>query len=106
MAAELLKKDGKNVTVINNHSVNTPDIKTIGDALKQNGNKLITLEDHQVIGGMGAQLVHALKDSGFKFDSKSLGIQGHFGQSAYTAGQLYAKNGIDENAVVAAFKNL
>lgn len=105
-AAELLKLDGKNVTVINNATVNVPDIKTIGAALKANGNKLITIEDHQVIGGMGAQLIHALKDNGFEFSSKSLGIKGNFGQSAYTAGQLYTKNGIDENAVVDAFKNL
>jgi transketolase len=105
-AAELLKAQGKSITVINNATVNSPDIKTIGNALKSNGNKLITIEDHQVIGGMGAQLIHALKDNGFEFSSKSLGIKGNFGQSAYTAGQLYTKNGIDENAVVAAFKSL
>lgn len=105
-AAEILKTSGKNVTVINNATVNTPDVKTIGDALKTNGNKLITLEDHQVIGGMGAQLIHALKDNGFEFKSKSLGIKGCFGQSAYTAGQLYSKNGIDAKATVEAFNNL
>jgi transketolase len=106
LAAQILKKDGKSVTVINSHSVNTPDIKTISTALNENGNKLITLEDHQVIGGMGAQLVHALKENGVEFKSKSLGIKGHFGQSAYTASQLYSKNGIDEKAVVEAFMNL
>jgi transketolase len=105
-AAELLKEQGKSVTVINNSLINKPDVKTIGEAIKANGGKLITLEDHQLIGGMGAQLIHALKNNGYEFNSKSLGVKGHFGQSAYTADQLYAKNGLDENAVIAAFNQL
>ena len=105
-AAELLAEQGVELTVINNSSVNEPDIATITAALANNGNKLVTIEDHQVIGGMGSILIHALKDSGAEFKSKSLGIKGHFGQSAYMADQLYAKNGIDENAVITAFNSL
>jgi len=105
-AAELLKESGVNVTVINNSSVNKPDFATIGAALNECGNKLITLEDHQLIGGMGAQLIHSLKDNGFEFKSKSLAVNGQFGQSAYTADQLYSKNGLDEASVVSAFNQL
>lgn len=105
-AADLLAEKGIEVTVINNSSVNTPDTETIGKALNNAGNKLITVEDHQVIGGMGSMLIHALKNIGAEFKSKSLGIKGHFGQSAYTADQLYAKNGIDEVAIVGAYNGL
>jgi transketolase len=105
-AADELASQGVEVTVINNSSVNTPDVETIGNALKNANNKLITVEDHQVIGGMGSMLIHALKDNGFEFKSKSLGIKGHFGQSAYTADQLYSKNGLDEVAIIGAFNGL
>ena len=106
VTAHLLKEQGFEITVINNSSVNSPDIETISHALKNANHKLITVEDHQVIGGMGSILIHALKDNGVEFKSKSLGIKGNFGQSAYTADQLYAKNGIDEVAIVGAFNKL
>ncbi|MEX0798988.1 MAG: transketolase, partial [Bacteriovoracaceae bacterium] len=75
-------------------------------ALKESGSKLITLEDHQVIGGMGAQLIHSLKKEGFEFSCATLGVKGHFGQSAYQAEELYHKNGLDAEAVIAAFNQL
>lgn len=105
-AAEILKEKGINITVINNSSVNSPDVETISTQLKNNQGKIVTIEDHQVIGGMGSILVHALKDNGLEFKSKSLGIKGHFGQSAYTADDLYRKNGIDEHAIIKAFGEL
>jgi transketolase len=105
-AAEALSKEGKEVTVINNSSVNDIDVATISNALKNANGKLITVEDHQVVGGLGAQLVHALKLNRDEFTVNTLGIKGHFGQSAYTADQLYSKNGIDDKAIISAFKEL
>jgi transketolase len=105
-AASILKEQGVNLTVINNAHVNRPDTALIGEQLKLNQNKLITIEDHQLVGGMGSMLVHALKNQGVEFKYKGLGIRGHFGQSAYLADELYAKNGIDENAIIGAFNTL
>lgn len=102
-AAELLKDQGIAVSVINSACVNYPDTSTIGKHLK---GKLVTVEDHQVIGGLGAQLCHALKQQGFEFKFKGLGVCGEFGRSAYVADQLYAKAGLDEHAIVEAFKDL
>lgn len=93
------------VTVINNPSVNHPDVETIKKELVEN-NKLLTVEDHQIIAGMGAQLIHALVQEGVEFKAKSLGVKGVFGQSAYTADELYAKHGLDEKAIVEAFQRL
>lgn len=105
-AAKMLEDSGMKVTVINNINVNSPDVKTIGAALEKTNGKLITVEDHQVIGGMGAQLVHALALGKYKFSVESIGVNGCFGQSAYTADQLYAKNGMDENGILKAFNRL
>jgi transketolase len=55
---------------------------------------VITIEDHQVIGGMGAQVAHALATAGIACRMQSLGIPGVFGQSAYLAEHLYEKYGL------------
>lgn len=105
-AADELAKNGTEVTVINNPFVNEPDTETIGNALKKTEGRLITVEDHQVIAGMGSMLCHALLQSGHSFKTVALGNKGEFGQSAYKADQLYAKHGMDDKAIVSAVKSL
>ncbi|TDJ04482.1 MAG: transketolase [Deltaproteobacteria bacterium] len=100
-----LEKLGISATVINNAFVNHPDVETIKAALGKNG-KLVTIEDHQLIGGMGAQLVHALKMDGANFSLKSIGNNGKFGQSAYKADQLYDLHGMNKEGIIAAVKEL
>lgn len=93
-AAKILASKGKSATVINNPFVNTVDVETIGAAVKRCGGRLVTIEDHQLIGGMGAQVSHALSNAGIAHKARSLGIHGEFGQSAYLAEQLYEKHGL------------
>tara|TARA_Y100000296_G_C5172250_1_gene257953 strand:- start:2434 stop:3183 length:750 start_codon:yes stop_codon:yes gene_type:complete len=103
LAAKELESAGKNITVINNPFVNQIDTDTIGEALKKNGNKLITVEDHQLTAGAGAMLVHALKLKGYEFEVQSLANSGEFGQSAYKAAHLYHKHHIDSEAIKGCF---
>ncbi|MFO1459354.1 MAG: transketolase C-terminal domain-containing protein [Verrucomicrobiota bacterium] len=93
-AAKLLAVKGKSATVINNPFVNRVDLETIGAAVQACGGRLVTIEDHQVVGGMGAQVSHALSNAGIAHRVKSLGIHGEFGQSAYLAEELYVKHGL------------
>ena len=93
-AAKLLAAKGKSATVINNPFVNRVDLETIGAAVTKCGGRLVTIEDHQVVCGMGAQLSHALSQAGIAHRVKSLGIHGEFGQSAYLAEELYQKHGM------------
>ena len=93
-AAKLLRAQGKSATVINNPFINQVDIETIGAAVRRCGGRLVTIEDHQVIGGMGAQVSHALSLAGIAHRVTSLGIHGEFGQSAYLAEELYIKHGM------------
>jgi transketolase len=93
-AAKLLQAKGKSATVINNPFVNRVDLETIGAAVKKCGGRLVTIEDHQVIGGMGAQVSHALSNAGIAHRVTTLGIPGEFGQSAYLAEELYVKYGL------------
>jgi len=93
-AGKALAARGVKATVINNPFVNRVDVATIGTAVKAAQGRLVTIEDHQIIGGMGAQISHALSDAGIAHRMRTLGIEGEFGQSAYVAEQLYQKHGL------------
>jgi transketolase len=93
-AGKLLAAKGIKATVINNPFINQVDLETIGAAVKAANGKVVTIEDHQVVGGMGAQVSHALSNAGIAHSVKSLGIQNEFGQSAYLAEELYVKHGL------------
>jgi transketolase len=93
-AGKLLAAKGVKATVISNPFVNRVDIESIGAAVEACGGKVVTIEDHQIIGGMGAQVSHALSEAGIAHTTKTLGINNEFGQSAYMAEELYAKHGL------------
>ncbi len=92
-AGKLLAEKGVKATVINNPFVNRVDLGTIGAAVRRCG-KVVTIEDHQLICGMGSQVSHALANAGIPHAMTSLGIRDEFGQSAYLAEDLYEKHGM------------
>lgn len=94
------------VTVINHSFVNRSDFAQIAKWISESGSKVVTVEDHQLIGGMGAQLIHQLKLLGSEFKVKSLAVKGEFGQSAYSADELYAKHHLDSHAIINAVQGL
>jgi transketolase len=93
-AAKILADQGKTATVINHPFVNRIDLDTFSAAVNRCGGRIVTIEDHQVVGGMGAQLSHALSRAGVAHRIRSLGIEDEFGQSAYMAEDLYVKHGL------------
>jgi len=105
-AAETLAKKGIEAAVINPSVINQPDVKTFRTYLEKCGGRLITVEDHQVIGGMGAILSHSLLQAGVTLKLRSLGVHGEFGQSSYAALDLYRKHGMDATAIVKAAQEL
>lgn len=105
-AALKLKEKGISAAVINHSFVNKSDFVQIANWIAESGSKVITVEDHQLIGGMGAQLVHELKLLGLEFEVVSLAVRGEFGQSAYSADELYAKHHLDSDAIMDAAKIL
>ena len=93
-AGKMLAARGVRATVINNPFINQVDVETIGAAVRVAGGRLVTIEDHQVTGGMGAQVSHALSRAGIAHQIRTLGIKGEFGQSAYLAEELYQRHGL------------
>ena len=105
-AGRQLKEQNIAATVIANPFINRVDLKTIGPAVERCGGRVVTIEDHQKICGMGAQVAHALAQAGVVHRMKSLGIQGEFGQSAYVAEDLYQKHGLTAGKIVEAAREL
>jgi transketolase len=105
-AGKKLVEQNVNATVINNPFINRVDLGTIGVAVKACSGRVVTIEDHQVTGGMGAQISHALSQAGIAHRMKSLGIHGEFGQSAYVAEHLYEKHGLTAAKMVEAAEAL
>ena len=105
-AAEVLAKEGRQASVIDNPFVNRPDLGTIGAALGETGGRLVTVEDHQIVGGMGAMLVHALNLAGISVKSAAIGMKGEFGRSAYSARELYEHFGMGPKDIAEAARKL
>jgi transketolase len=93
-AGRLLAAQGVEATVINQAFVNRVDLETFTEAVQRCEGRIVTIEDHQVTCGMGAQLSHLLSCSGVQQRMKTFGIEGEFGQSAYVAEHLYERHGL------------
>ncbi len=106
LAQKELSEKGVGSIVVNASMINDPDLETVQDCLEKTKGRIVTMEDHRVVAGMGAMLSHALSQEGLDFKMKSLGIEDHFGRSAYTSDLLYEKFGLGVSAIVEAAQSL
>ena len=60
-AAELLAKDGLSARVINIHTIKPLDVELLARAARETG-RILTVEDHQITGGLGGAVCEALAD--------------------------------------------
>lgn len=105
-AATRLQEQGVGAIVIHNSCVNHPDLATFQAALAKTNGCLVTVEEHRLTAGMGSMLIHALVQNDVKVRAHSLGVGDHFGQSAYSALELYRKHGLDSTAIINAAMTL
>ena len=98
-ACEKLQAQGVPSVAVHCSPVNYPDRELFSKLLEKTP-YLVTIEDHQIKGGMGSYLISELKQQGLSFRCCGLGVKGGFGQSAYTAYELYKKHGLDSDSIV------
>jgi transketolase len=98
-AYEILKSKEIFVSIIDAYSVKPLDIDTIRSVAKKSGNKIITIEDHFIEGGLGEAVASAL--SGDKFSIKMLAVT-KISRSA-PSDELLADAGINAEAIVSCF---
>ena len=95
-AAELLAKDGIEAKVINIHTIKPLDEELIVTAAKETG-KVVTVEEHSVIGGLGGAVCEVLGEKA-PVPVKRIGVNDVFGESG-PAVKLIEKYGLDGNGV-------
>lgn len=105
-AADVLLTKGIGSIVVHGSAVNHVDMKTMKAALAKSEGRLVTVEDHRLIGGMGSILTQALLLADVPMKVRSLGVGDKFGQSAYSAADLYQRHGLDSAAIIKSAESL
>lgn len=100
-AAEMLAKDGISAEVINICTIKPLDEKLIVESARKTG-KVVTVEEHSVIGGLGSAVCDALCAK-YPVPVKKVGIQDVFGESG-PAAELVKKYGLDAEGVYKSVK--
>jgi transketolase len=101
-AADTLKAEGINVTVIDAYSIKPLGKDVILAAAKKTGNTVITVEDHYAEGGLGDAVAGELSVEGIKVHKLAVVGMPHSGK----AEELLAKFGIDAAGIVKKVKSL
>lgn len=100
-AAEKLAADGIDAKIINIHTIKPLDEELIVAAAKETG-KVVTVEEHSVIGGLGSAVCDALAEK-CPVPVKKIGVQDVFGESG-PAVALLAKYKLDGEGVYEQIK--
>ena len=95
-AAEMLAKDGISAEVINICTIKPLDEEVIINSAKKTG-KVVTAEEHSVIGGLGSAVCDALCKS-YPVSVCKIGMQDTFGESG-SAAALVEKYKLDAKGV-------
>ena len=93
--AELLSKDGIRASVINMHTLKPIDEGIILQAIEETG-KIVTIEDHNIIGGLGSAVAEVIAESGKGVSFKRLGLK-DFSKGYGIYKQVKETNGIRES---------
>ncbi len=102
-ASDILEKEGIDVEVINSSSIKPLDQETIVNSAKKTG-RVVTLEEHTVIGGLGSAVSETLAQEYPVFVYR-LGIGDVFGESG-SKDDLFCKFGFTNEAVAKRVKDI
>jgi transketolase len=99
-AATTLEGEGISAAVVNVHTLKPLDVDGVVAAAEQGGGRVITVEDHNVVGGLGSAVAEALAQAGSSARLDILGCH-DFGQSG-SPEELYDAYGISAEHVAEA----
>jgi transketolase len=104
-AAEFLDNaDGLKVRVLDMHTIKPIDKDAILKAVTET-RRIITVEDHTVIGGLGSAVAEVVVESGKGCAFKKLGIQDEFAPIGLHE-DIMSTLGIDSNGIIAAVREV
>ena len=96
-AAKALEAKGISARVLDMHTIKPLDIDAVNACIKDTG-RIITVEDHNILNGLGSAVADVVAESG-KAVLRRVGVQDQFGQSAPYE-RLLEMNGITVDNIV------
>ena len=96
-AAVTLAEEGIHVRVVNMHTIKPIDREAIIAAAKDTG-RILTVEEHNVLGGLGDAVACVLAEEGLGIQFRKHGLYDTFSAIGY-AEDLYAHYGLDANGI-------
>lgn len=102
-AAAQLEQKGISVKLLDMHTIKPLDVTAVEECVKNIG-KIITVEDHNILNGLGSAVCEVAADLG-KATVKRIGIQDQFGQSAPYE-RLLEINGVTAENIVKTAEEL
>ena len=103
LAARDLEKDGVGTIVVNNHTIKPMDEKKIIEVARKCG-AVVTVEEHQVMGGMGSAVAEVLAKK-YPVPIEFIGMQDVFGESGQPK-ELIEKYGMGVKDIASAVKRV
>ncbi len=100
-AAKALAESGIDAEVINIHTIKPLDTELVLASAKKTG-KVVTVEEHSIIGGLGSAVADVLAESGAA-TLKKIGVQDRFGESG-PAAELLHKFKLDAEGIIEGVK--
>ncbi len=101
MAKEELENQGIHIRIVDMHTIKPIDKEIIIRCAKET-KKIITVEDHSIIGGLGSSVCEVLAEN-YPCKVTKLGIKDTFGKSG-KAEELMKYYGIEKEAIITAIK--
>ena len=102
-AQEILTAKGISAEVLDMHTIKPMDEEAVKESIRKTG-KIITIEDHSVINGLGSAVADIMAQEG-KGILRKIGIQDTFGETA-PYDRLMEKHGITTEALVQCAEEL
>ncbi|MBQ3406583.1 MAG: transketolase family protein [Lachnospiraceae bacterium] len=102
-AAKILAEEGISARVLDMHTIKPLDVEAVTACINDIG-KIITIEDHNILNGLGSAVCEVAAEMG-KGIVKRIGVQDKFGESAPYE-RLLAMNGITVENIVETAKKL
>ena len=97
-AAEILKEKGIDMGIVDCYSITPFDNKAILKAADE-GKKVITVEEHSIIGGIGSAVAEILAENRKAVDFLRIGINNRFAEGYGTHSEVRLQNGLDAELI-------
>ena len=102
-AQEMLSKDNIELRIIDIHTIKPLDVENIKEECSKQ-NKIFSLEEHSVIGGIGSSIADVIATNGINAKLVKIGINDRFAEGYGTYSEIKRMNSLDAQSIYKVIK--